>query len=290
MGVLNKAAGVVAPILFTAWVLSDLSQFDETSLAALNSVDREAQLDELVSRLVLPYLIMAAVLALLAVGVRWAPLPEPKQEKKSDRLSVFELKQYPHLLLGAVTLFCYVGVEVIAGDSIGLFGKAVGVEDFAQLTAYTMGFMVLGYVVGIAIIPRWISQQQALFGSALLGLIFSALVMVIDPGQTTVWPVLFFWLPQWSVPDVVLFLALLGLANALVWPTVWPLALKGLGPYTSMGSALLIMGVSGGAILPTMYGAMVDWMDSEQQAYILLLPCYLCILFYAVAGHKQKEI
>ena len=158
--------------------------------------------------------------------------------------------QHPQVVLGAIALFGYVGVEVIAGDTIGLYGRELGVAHYGVLTSYTMGFMVLGYLLGVLLIPRRLSQRGALLLSAGSGLLFSAGIALTSASSTAMSQALFGWAGVPPVPDTVLCLALLGLSNALVWPSVWPLALEGLGRYTAAGSALLIMGIAGGALIP----------------------------------------
>ena len=159
--------------------------------------------------------------------------------------------RHPSLVLGAVTLFFYVGAEVVAGDTIALFGRDLGVVHFGGLTAYTMAFMMCGYLLGVIAIPRWITQERALVVSAALGILLSILVLVGDMESNQIWEAMFAWTGFPGVPDAVLFVALFGLANALVWPAVWPMALRGLNrDQTGTGSALLIMGIAGGAIVP----------------------------------------
>ncbi len=287
MGVLNKGAGVVAPLVFTAFVLTDMAQFTEARLATLTPEQKVLELAELSSRLITPYLMMAGMLLLLAVFIKLSPLPEPAREASSGDRSIL---QHPPLILGAITLFFYVGAEVIAGDTIGLFGKELGVSNFGQLTSYTMGFMVTGYILGMIAIPRWLSQAKALTISAVLGVVFSVLLINASPSSTAIWSGVFAWTGVPALPDAVLYVALFGLANALVWPTIWPLALQGLSPQqTSTGAALLIMGIAGGAICPVLYGALAEASGNPQTAYWLMIPLYLFILFYAVRGHKLQH-
>jgi len=293
MGLLNKGAGVVAPIIFTAYILGNMGQFDETQLAGLTDVQRNLQLDELAQRLVDPYLIMAATLFVLAFFIKLAPLPSINVEEKNQDESTSNKKDsilaYPQLILGVVTLFLYVGVEVIAGDTIGLFGQELGVENFGQLTSYTMMFMVLAYIVGMLVIPRVIKQETALMMSAVFGLFLTVLIIITPAESAVIWSNLIFWQEVGFLPDVVLYVAMLGFANALVWPAIWPMALSGLGKQIETGSALLIMGISGGAILPLAYGALTELTANSQAAYVIMLPCYLFILFYALKGHKVRH-
>jgi len=288
MGLMNKGAGIVAPILFTSLLFSDIALYTDIRLNALDTAQRLVELTELSQRLIQPYLAMAIILLALSVVIYKSPLPEIEQETDSNEdsktLAVFA---FPQLVLGAVTLFFYVGVEVIAGDTIGLFGKELGVVNYTQLTSYTMTFMVITYLIGMVCIPRFISQEKALTISALLGLFLSLLIMLYPSESSYIWTYLLFWTSDTKIPDVVIFVAMLGFANALVWPTIWPMALNGLGKHVSTGSALLIMGISGGAILPFVYGIISDLSGDVQMSYMIMIPCYLFILFYALKGHKM---
>ena len=290
MGLLNKGAGIVAPLIFTAFVLNDMSQFDTQQLNTLDESERLAKLTQLSSRLVTPYLLMTGILLVLAAAIKLSPLPDIQIEKSHDeQIDKNTILQFPQLVLGAIALFFYVGVEVIAGDTIGLYGKELGVGHFGQLTSYTMAFMVVAYIIGILIIPRWISQEQALALSAILGTLLTILITTTSGTSDTIWMMLFGWTSIASIPNTVLFVALLGFANALVWPAIWPLALRDLGKHTSTGAALLIMGISGGAIFPLLYGALAQSTGNAQSAYLIMLPCYLFILFYAFKGHKLSH-
>ncbi|WP_228730221.1 MFS transporter [Shewanella sedimentimangrovi] len=290
MGVVNKGAGILVPLVFSAWVLTGMEAYSETALAAMEVTARAEALQSLSARLVGPYLAMALVLVALLFYVRLSPLPEPELEGSGSGAARDwrALGQHPQVLLGALTLFLYVGAEVIAGDSIGLYGQHLGLANFGVLTSYTMSFMVVGYVLGIVAIPRWLSQRSALAISAMAGLVFAAGLIWGDEQSYGLAQILLQPLGITPVPDTVLCLALLGLANALVWPAVWPLALQGLGRFTATASALLIMGIAGGAILPLLYGALVHQGLSHQGGYIILLPCYAVILFYALKGHNIR--
>lgn len=291
MGILNKSAGVIAPLVFTAFVLTDMSSFSEENLALLDPQQHREALKQLSSRLVEPYCLMAAMLLILAALIKRSPLPEPASEDDDEKQSEdHSILHFPQLILGAIALFFYVGAEVIAGDTIGLFGRGAGVENFGQLTSYTMSFMVAGYLLGMLLIPRWLSQEKALAASAIFGLLFTLLLMNSSTGSSGLWNSLLAWTGAPSIPDAVLYVALFGLANALVWPAIWPLALAGLSQRnTATGSALLIMGISGGAILPLIYGLLAESISSPQNAYRIMIPCYLFILFYALKGHKIKR-
>jgi MFS transporter, FHS family, L-fucose permease len=290
MGLFNKGAGIVVPIVFTTLILTGIDKFKPEILANLSEQERNAQLAELSSRLIGPYLIMAAALVVFAFFIKCSPLPELKftEDDNKSEIKTLDIFKFSHTVLGALALFFYVGAEVIAGDTIGLYGQGIGLQNFGALTSYTMSFMVLGYLVGVFCIPRFLSQEKALIGSALFGLLFVVGIVFSSTENYSIANIVYAWSGIPAIPNSVLFVALLGFANALVWPTVWPLALEGLGKYTAAGSALLIMGIAGGAILPLLYGYFAE-SSRAQFAYWMLLPCYLFILFYAVKGHKIKS-
>ena len=281
MGLINKSAGVLAPLLFTALIFSDLS----VPISALSSPQDKTALAQ---KLVTLYLSMASILALLAVFIRFSPLPKLPFEETTEKSDASVL-DHPHLILGAVTLFFYVGIEVIAGDTIGLYGQSLGMENATVLTAYTMVFMVIGYLLGVTMIPKVISQEHALLISAAAGLIFTAGILFAPEHNDTVSAILWGWSGIGTLPDSLTFVALLGLANALVWPAVWPLALKDLGTLTAKGSALLIMGIAGGALLPLLFGQIGETSGEFRDGYAIGFIAYAIILYYALSGHKIRR-
>lgn len=291
MGLFNKGAGIVVPLVFSALILSGMERFSEPALAALDAAGREALRNELSQRLVFPYAVMAMGLVIFMALIHFSSLREPELEaagEPSGTVKRWGVFQHPQVVLGAAALFGYVGVEVIAGDTIGLYGRQLGVAHYGVLTSYTMGFMVLGYLLGVALIPRWLSQRAALVFSAVSGIAFVLGVALSSPTEIGISQALLGWAGVPAVPDTVFFLALLGLSNALVWPAIWPLALEGLGKYTAAGSALLIMGIAGGALIPMLYGHLAD-VTSAQLGYWVMLPWYGLILFYALFGSRLRR-
>lgn len=291
MGLFNKGAGIVVPLVFSALILSGMERFSESALAALDAAGREALRNELSQRLVFPYAVMAAGLFAFMLLIHFSSLREPELEAAGEPSGVVKrwgVFQHPQVVLGAIALFGYVGVEVIAGDTIGLYGRQLGVAHYGVLTSYTMGFMVLGYLLGVVLIPRWMSQRAALVASACSGLLFATGIALTSPTGTGLSQALLGWAGVPPVPDTVLCLALLGLSNALVWPSIWPLALEGLGKYTAAGSALLIMGIAGGALIPMLYGHLAD-VSTPQRGYWVMLPWYGLILFYALFGSRLRR-
>jgi len=295
MGIANKFAGVIAPIILASVLLKDSHIIEEKLVQADDSGSRALLLDEMARGVIVPYIIMAVVLVLLGLLIKFVNLPDVDTDAEDEAVGVANEKktsiwQFPHLILGVTALFFYVGVEVIAGDTIIRYGQSLGISmDSAKyFTSLTMVFMIIGYVIGISLIPKYLKQGNALKICAILGVIFSlgAILTPADKMFTMPFIDLLTLKPlELVLPVTVLFVALMGLANSLVWPAMWPLALNSLGKFTKTGSAMLIMAIAGGAIIPLIYGKVAD-MSSTQAAYWLCIPCYLVIMFYAFAGYK----
>ncbi|MEO8820470.1 MAG: sugar MFS transporter [Ginsengibacter sp.] len=273
MGICNKGAGALAPLIMGAFLLKNSDALIE-KLKTLDASQKAIELDALASRVIIPYIIIAAVLVALAVFIYFSNLPEVKaegeddvkDEANGDTQTIFS---FPYLWMGFIALFLYVGVEVMAGDIIQIYGSSIGISlDIAKhFTSYTMIGMLIGYLIGIVTIPKYISQTKALKISAILGVIF-ALLAIFTSGYTSV-----------------LFIALLGLANAIMWPAIWPLTINGLGRFTKAGSALLVVAIAGGAVLPKLWATLGQHFG-YQQAFWIMVPCYLFILYFATYGHK----
>ena len=272
MGICNKVAGALSPLILGAIVLKGASE-TEARINVASALERSALLQELAHRVIAPYAVMAGVLLLLALLIKLSPLPEidtnGSDATTGARAAKTSILQFPHLLLGVVCIFVYVGVEVMAGDVIGPYAKRLGMslDQTKSLTSYTLWSMVVGYTIGIFTIPKYIRQETALKLSALVGIAFTAGAYATS-GVTSI-----------------TFIALLGLANSLMWPAIFPMAISGLGRFTQIGSALLIMGIAGGAIVPQIYGRLALGLGSQAAFFCCTLPCYLFILYYAWRGH-----
>jgi FHS family L-fucose permease-like MFS transporter len=284
MGIFNKSAGVLAPIALGAVVLKNIDQFT-ANLKTLAPAEQVTELNELASRVILPYVIIVIVLMILSVWIYFSGLPEIDTDHEDDAVAAANsgktsIFQFPHLILGVLALFLYVGTEVIAGDSIISYGVAhdIPLSTAKFFASGTLSCMVIGYIAGIIFIPKYISQQKALVYSAVLGLIFTIAAL---------------YTPKYASVSCI---ALLGLANSLMWPAIWPLALSGLGRFTKIGSSALVMGIAGAAVFPPIYGFIVDknkgalgLAAASQSAYWMLVPIYLFILYYATVGYKAGK-
>ncbi len=286
MGICNKGAGIIAPLLFAAVILkaTDTDLFKQ--LATMSAGEKNAALDELIRRVIGPYATIGAVLLGLGLLVRFSPLPEINTERESAEVATANagkknIFQFPHLVLGALAIFLHVGTQVISVDTVIGYATSMQIPllQAKVFPSYTLFATICGYILGIVCIPRYVSQVTALRLCTLLGTILTLLI-VFAKGQIT--------LLGHSADVSIWFVVLLGLANSLVWAGIWPLALDGLGRFTKLGASILIMGLCGNAILPLFYGYYADVYDLRT-AYWVLLPCYLYLVFYAFRGHLVRR-
>ena len=259
MGIFNKFAWALAPIFLSLFL--NLKQIE-------------------ISEMSFPFLIILGIFLLLGVITIFIPLPEIEAPSTENAVPENDFSvqakrsafQYPHLLLGVLALFLYSGVESIALATMVDFAKNVGLDNPETYVSYTVFFMCIGYILGVILIPRHTSQQNMLRLFALLGGA-SVVLVLFSPSRLAFW-----------------FVALLGLANSIMWPAIWPLALHGLGRFTKEGSSLLVMGVVGGALMPLLFGRAVDFCVARQidmqMAYAVCFLPYLYIFYYANNGYR----
>ncbi|MCI2263170.1 sugar MFS transporter [Xanthomonas indica] len=276
MGICNKVAGALATYGLAKVVLHGMEDFS-TRIEQVPPAQKELLLQEFAGRIHGPYMAIAGVLAVLSVAILFSPLPEISAEKAnasaSDERSRDSIFAFPHVWLGALCIFVYVGAEVMAGDAIGIYGNSLGLSlDYAKyFTIGTLACMLAGYLVGLVLIPKYISQEKYLSISAGLGIVFSLCAMLTG-GYVSV-----------------AFVAALGFANAIMWPAIFPLAIKGLGKFTEKGAALLIMGIVGGAAVPQLFAHLKEFFDFQVVFAGLMIACYLYILFFALRGHRVGQ-
>ena len=286
MGICNKGAGILAPILFAAVILkaSDNELFSQ--LATMGEAEKEAALDGLIKRVIVPYACVGAVLFGLGLFVRFSPLPEINTEQESPEVASANMGktsifQFPHLILGALAIFIHVGTQVIAIDTIIGYANSMNIQlmEAKVFPSYTLFATICGYILGIVCIPRFISQVNVLRICTILGALFT-LGIIFTRGDVN------FLGHQADIS--IWFVVLLGLANSLVWAGIWPLALDGLGKFTKLGASIMIMGLCGNAIMPLFYGYFADVYD-VRTAYWVLFPCYLYLIYYAAYGHRIRK-
>jgi FHS family L-fucose permease-like MFS transporter len=285
MGIFNKAAGIIAPLILAAVILKATDDTLVKELSSMTETMKDQKLDEFIRRVIPPYAVVGIILVVLGFLIRYSSLPEIETEKEDHQTAIANtgkqrIIEFPHLVLGAIAIFLHVGSQVIAVDSIIGYGTYLHMplSETKIFPSYTLSAQICGYIIGILLIPKIISQVNALRFCTLLGVLLTVLI-VMSKKQVT-------FLGH-DADISIWFVAMLGFANSMVWAGIWPLALDGLGRFTKVGASLLIMGLCGNAIVPLLYGYLAD-VSNSRQAYWVLLPCYLYLAFYAFYGHKIK--
>ena len=265
MGISNKVAYALGPIILSAFM----------SLQGIN-----------VSDIIKPFYMISAIFVACAAISYFAPLPEIQVDSSTsevepeNKIQTTNIFQYPHLFLGMGAIFLYIGAETLSLGTVLDFAIQLNLPAFKVFdinilapeifVSYATFSMIIGYLAGIVLIPKYISQQDALKYSSIFGLAITIMVITFPS--------------NWSV----FLVATLGIANAVMWPAIWPLSLAGLGKFTKTGSSILVLGIVGGAVIPLVFGWMADVM-SFQLAYWICLPCYAYILYFAIKGYKVKK-
>jgi len=286
MGIFNKGAGILAPIIFAAVILKATDTELFKLLDTMSPDEKNAALDEFIRRVILPYACVGTVLVGLGLFVRYSPLPEINTEQESPEVATANLSknsilEFPHLMLGAVAIFLHVGTQVIAIDTVIGYADSMNIDllEAKVFPSYTLFATICGYVLGIICIPKYFSQLNALRFCTLLGTILTVLIQLLHGDVTFLG----------HTADLSIWMVvLLGFANSLVWAGIWPLALDGLGKFTKVGASILIMGLCGNAIMPLFYGYFADVYD-VRIAYWVLFPCYLYLVFYAFNGYSLRK-
>lgn len=272
MGACNKFAGLLAPLVFGALVLNSNSSL-MTEIGQLKSDELALKLDQLAMKVMLPYTILAFLLAIISFCLKYSALGKVNITEQQPAMTARNMSQKRYvmqLIGGFAAIFCCVGAEVVAGDTIANYGifQQISWAIAGKLTSVTLSGMFIGCVAGAILVPKYVKQETAFLFSGLLGIVVVVLIVLL-PGKMSVYAV-----------------ALLGLANALLWPAIWPQALNNLtGARLHMASSLLVMGIAGGAIMPLVYGKVAEFIGN-QMGYIVLFPCYLYLISYWFLGKK----
>ena len=286
MGVCNKTAGIIAPLLLSAIILkpTDTELFKE--LPIMSEAIRNATLDELIQRVIVPYAVMAVILIGLGIFIRFSILPEIDTNNENEAVTEANsgktsIVHFPYLILGAVAIFLHVGSQVVGINTI------IGYAQYLRLPlleakvfpSYILGVTMFGFLSGIVLIPRFISHLNVLRICTTLAIVLTLLFFIVQ-GQVT-------FLGHTANLSIWV-LVIMGLANSLMYSTIWPLALHGLGRFTKMGGSILVMGLSGSAVIPLIYGYFADHYDMHV-AYWVLLPCYMYLVYFAWYGYRIRN-
>ncbi|MDR1054796.1 MAG: MFS transporter [Prevotellaceae bacterium] len=270
MGIMNKSAWYLGPVFIGLFI----------NLVNINITD-----------VIFPFSLVAAIIAGLGVFIGFMRLPEIKAEGEETDSSAVETSsdpdiiaanqktsiwQFPHLILGALALFIYVGVETLPMVSAIDYAKTIGLENPAGYSGIVPVGLVAGYIISIFVL-QVMKQTNALVLFTVIALIAS-LCLIFLPAKTSIY-----------------CLAGLGFSHSLMWGAIWALAITKLGKFTKSGSSLMVVAIGGGAILPLIFAFLIDILKDStmgavaadyQHAYWIFVPCYLYILWYALSGHK----
>jgi glucose/galactose transporter len=286
MGICNKGAGILAPLLFAAVIFKATDSAMLDNISSMSQAEKDVVFHELIQRVIIPYACVGTFLFLIGLFIRFSPLPEIDTEHESEELaqansSKTSITQFPHLILGAFAIFLHVGTQVISIDTVISYAGTMNLNliEAKVFPSYTLTAQICAYFIGIFFIPKFFSQLTALRASTILGIVLTFLI-IYAKGQVNF---------LGHTTDISLwFVVMLGLANSLVWAGIWPLALDGLGRFTKIGASLMVMGLVGNAILPMVYGYFVDIFNARE-AYWVLFPCYVYLVFYAFRGYRLRS-
>lgn len=278
MGICNKFAGIIAPLLFAALVIrpEDEAVMSQVGSGMLSGAAKDAALDRMIMGVVPPYIGLAILLFIFGILFYRSPIKDINPDRdnrtstgENDRKSVWS---YPYLVLGVAALFAHLGSQQISVSTIIGYAQSMGMDlETAKIfPSFTLACILIGYLAGVVLIPKYLNQQKSLVICTVTGLVLSVLVLVL-PEKASIWS-----------------LVLLGIPNSLIYAGIWPLAIRGLGKWTSLGSSLLVMALCGNAVLSLLYGAVSDHL-SLQASYWLLVPCFVYMVFYAVYGYKIEK-
>lgn len=289
MGVCNKFAGIIAPLIFAGLVIkpSDKEVMARIEAGLLAGADKEAALDQLIRGVIPPYIALGIILVIFGIVFYKSSIPDinpgkenlPDEGDAAERKSVFS---YPYLVLGAVALFAHLGSQAISINTIIGYAGSMGIDmlDAKIFPSCTLGCILVGYLIGIVLIPKYISQTMALRICTAAGLVLSLCVAAVSFRAD---------LFGFTTDASIWFLVLLGIPNSLIYAGIWPLAIRNLGRHTNTGSSILVMALSGNAILTLIYAALADCTGDLRKAYWVLVPCFLIMIFYAFYGYKIEH-
>ncbi len=286
MGVFNKTAGIIAPLLLAAAILRPTDNELFKQIPLMDEVTRNGVLDEVIKRVIVPYACTAVVLFLMGLFIRYSVLPEidTNKENKTEAAVNSEktsIMQFPHVILGTLAIFLHVGSQVTGINTVIAYAQSINIPllEAKVFPSYILGVTMFGFLMGIVLIPRFMNHLNVLRICTTSATVLTFVFFIVG-GEVT-------FLGHTSHPSIWI-LVILGLSNSLMWSTIWPLALDGLGRFTKKGGSVLIMGLCGSALVPIAYGYFADHF-SLYHAYWVLLPCYLYLVFYAFRGYKVRR-
>ena len=274
VGICNKLAGILAPLAFSALVIAPQKEkMAAIQAGALEGAARDAALADLLHGVIAPYAVLGVVLVLFGILFYRSPIQDinPARNAAAEGEGRKSLFAYPYLVLGVLALFCHLGTQALSVNTIIGFADASGFTSTAVFPSLTLSCTLIGYFIGVVLIPRYISQQNMLKVVTTVILLLSVLILLLPP-RAAIW-----------------CLVLMGIPNSVVYAGIWPLAIHDLGKWTNPGSAILVMALCGSAIFPLLYAAIADGGATLHTAYWILIPAALYMVFYAFIGHRINQ-
>lgn len=267
----NGLAATLAPIVGKYLILTD-NNLTTDQIAAMSDDARQAFLQAETNSVKMPFIVLGCIILLMAIIFFFTKLPDIKDSQEEGHPNFFHALKHVHLSWAVVAQFFYVGAQVCVGSFFILFAsKAANIseKDAANyLAAYGLFFM-LGRFAG-TFLMKYVKASKLLSIYSAINILLS-LVAIFGSGMATIY-------------------ALIGIAffMSIMFPTIFALGIKDLGPDTKAGSSLIIMSIVGGALLPPVLGLISDRTGSIQNGYIVPLICFAVILFFGWKGHKTK--
>ncbi|MEI9903457.1 MAG: glucose/galactose MFS transporter [Asticcacaulis sp.] len=271
LGIFNKLAGALAPVVIGTLILNGIGEMQARVDAATDPAARDVILNAFASRIHLPYLVMGAFLAVIAFVVYRSPLPNLSDDANPGTGKSFAAA-LPQMLAGFLAIFFYVGVEVMAGDAVGTYGRGF---DPAARPDQVLHQLHHGHHAGrLCLRP---DRHPALHPPGTLS----------RPVGHTGHPPQHRHFPDQGYTSVA-FVWALGFANAMMWPAIFPLGIKGLGKLTEFGAAFLVMGIVGGAVIPQLFAHFKETYNFQLVFMALMVPCYAYILLFGLAAGRKS--
>jgi len=274
----NSVGAVAAPIIGGAFILTG-DEYSPSQLATMNAAQLHAHRAAEASSVKLPYVVIAAIFLFMAVVISLTHLPDVTEKKVEPGGSAARRRihdsvfAHPHLMKGVIAQFFYVGAQVGVASFVIRFAQHTVPGMTARLAAYYLlghqiGFMT-GRFTGSAAMKR--IAPPRLLSAFTIGCLVCVLVALLTSGIVPVWAVV-----------------VIGFFHSIMFPTIFALSIKDLGPLTKRGSSLLVMAIIGGAIFPAIMGRISD-ATNIQTAFVVPLFCYVYILYFALRGYKPTS-
>ncbi len=278
VGICNKLAGILSPLMIAELIIrpQDRQTMASIDSGMLTGAMKEQALDQMVRGVIVPYVVLALVLFLLGILFYFSPIPDDgnldDDVPESMDGACKSVLSYPYLVLGAIAMFCHLGAMQVSVSTLASYSMEFGRDLISAriFPSLSLVCVLIGYFCGIILIPRVISQTTALKVCSSVGLFLSVLVLFLPPTASLICLVLF------------------GLPNSLIYAGIWPLAIRNLGKWKNLGSAIMVMSFCVNAVLPLIYGYIAD-VIGKQFAYIILIPCFVYLLYYAFKGHRVES-